>query len=109
MHKWFLLSLIFLFGCTSLPHGGPVERFGKRQCGKVIDEITVRMDSLESLARSGGSKVALYQEVQSVRGDISVAMGKCNADAEARSRLEVLESRIDRIEQDFVLGPGGPG
>ena len=67
------------------------------------------MTNLENLARSGGSKMALYQEVQSIRGDISVAMGKCNADAEARSRLEVLEGRIDRIEQDFVLGPGSPG
>jgi hypothetical protein len=108
MRRLAILGLAFLCGC-SLTGRSAFDRLADKQCAQVASEIRTRTVNMEQLAQAGTAKMDLYQAIQALRGDVAVAQSMCADDSSARADLDAIERRLDRLEHNFILGPGSPG
>jgi hypothetical protein len=107
MQRIGVLGLAFLCGCF-LTGRSAIDRLADQQCAQVSKEMRTRTVNMEDLAQTGSSKMDLYQAIQTLRGDLATAKGKCADSAGARAELEGFERRVDRLEHEFILNPGSP-
>jgi hypothetical protein len=107
MRRIGILGLAFVCGCF-LTGRSAFDRLADKQCEQASKEMRTRTAYMEQLAQTGSSKMDLYQAIQTLRGDLSTAKGKCADSVEARAEIEGLERRVDRLEHEFILNPGSP-